>query len=58
MSCLTTLLSLLLLLLQQVAAGVIVSTTAVGLETDPPYLRGVPVELREKIIVTGAEVWK
>ena len=45
MSCL-----LLLLLLKQVAAGVIVSTTAVGLETDPPYLRGVPVELREKII--------
>ena len=50
MTSLTSLTTLLLLLLlqQQVEAGVIVSTTA-QLE-DPPYLRGVPVELREKII--------
>ena len=53
MTCLTnTFTNLLLLLLleqQQVTAGVIVSTTTTQLD-DPPYLRGVPVELREKII--------
>ena len=49
MNCLITITALLLFLLEdQVRAGVIVSTTA-QLD-DPPYLRGVPVELREKII--------
>ena len=44
----TTMILLVLLVGQQAMAGVIVSTTA-QLD-DPPYLRGVPVELREKII--------
>ena len=44
----TTMILLVLLVGQQAMAGVIVSTTA-QLD-DPPYLRGVPVELREKIL--------
>ena len=43
-----TCLLLLLTMLPSALAGVIVTTTA-GLE-DPPYLRGVPIELREKIL--------